>query len=286
MLRAMQVHATKTAIRQSCAAFRQAGQSIGLVPTMGYLHEGHLTLVRAAKATCDRVVVTIFVNPTQFGPNEDLAKYPRDLDRDLAMLRAEGVDTVFTPEPAEMYVAGAETIVETTKLSRVLIGRLRPGHFRGVATVVSKLFHIIGPDQAFFGQKDYQQLAVINRMVRDLDFQVQITGVPTVREGDGIAMSSRNVRLTADDRAAAPVLYQALKLGEKLAGEGLTASKIAAAVTAKIKSEPRAAVQSVDLRDAETLQTLRGPLKAPAVILLAVKFGDVLLIDNQVVRPS
>jgi len=281
----MRIAARKDEIRDIVSAFRRAGESVGLVPTMGYLHEGHLTLVRAAKAACDRVVVTIFVNPTQFGPNEDLAKYPRDLPRDLALLEAEGVDAVFTPDPSEMYLPGAETVVETTQLARVLIGRLRPGHFRGVATVVTKLFHIVGPDQAFFGQKDYQQLAVLRRMVRDLDFPLEITGVPTVREPDGLAMSSRNVRLTASDRKAAPVLHQALLVGEELARQGATVANITATVTAKIAAEARAHLQSVDLRDADSLSPLRGPLKAPGVILLAVKFGDVLLIDNKVVRP-
>jgi len=277
----MRIAARKDEIRDTVSAFRRAGESVGLVPTMGYLHEGHLTLVRAAKATCDRVVVTIFVNPTQFGPNEDLAKYPRDLPRDLALLKAAGVDAVFTPEPAEMYVDGAETVVETTKLSRVLIGRLRPGHFRGVATVVTKLFHIVGPDHAFFGEKDFQQLAVLHRMVRDLDFPLVIHGVPTVREPDGLAMSSRNVRLTPLDRAAAPVLHRAL-----LHGAGLSnAAQITREVRAMIAAEPRASVQSVDLRDAETLAPVSGRLTRPAVILLAVKFGDVLLIDNKVVTP-
>ena len=277
----MRIAARKDEIRDTVSAFRRAGESVGLVPTMGYLHDGHLTLVRAAKATCDRVVVTIFVNPTQFGPNEDLAKYPRDLPRDLALLKAAGVDAVFTPEPAEMYVDGAETVVETTKLSRVLIGRLRPGHFRGVATVVTKLFHIVGPDHAFFGEKDFQQLAVLHRMVRDLDFPLVIHGVPTVREPDGLAMSSRNVRLTPLDRAAAPVLHRAL-----LHGAGLSnAAQITREVRAMIAAEPRASVQSVDLRDAETLAPVSGRLTRPAVILLAVKFGDVLLIDNKVVTP-
>jgi pantoate--beta-alanine ligase len=270
---------TKADLRDVVTGFRRAGETIGLVPTMGYLHEGHLTLVRAALASCDRVVATIFVNPTQFGPNEDLAKYPRDLPRDLALLKAAGVDAVFTPEPAEMYVEGAETIVETAKLSRVLIGRLRPGHFRGVATVVTKLFHLAQADRAFFGEKDFQQLAVIRRMVRDLDFPLEVVGVPTVREVDGLAMSSRNVRLTAADRAAAPVLHRALKHGAGLKD----AARIVREVRAMIAAEPRAKVQSVDLRDAETLAPVRGRLTRPAVLLLAVKFGDVLLIDNKVI---
>ena len=270
---------TKTDLRGVVTGFRRAGETIGLVPTMGYLHEGHLSLVRAARASCDRVVVTIFVNPTQFGPNEDLARYPRDLPRDLALLKAAGVDAVFTPEPSEMYVDGAETLVETVKLSRVLIGRLRPGHFRGVATVVTKLFHLAQPDRAFFGEKDYQQLAVIRRMVRDLDFPLDVIGVPTVREPDGLAMSSRNVRLTAADRAAAPLLHRALIHGSTLN----QTSQILRQVRAMIAAEPRASIQSVDLRDAETLAPVRGKLTRPAVLLLAVKFGDVLLIDNKVI---
>ena len=282
----MQVLTTKAAVRACVADWRAAGQRVVLVPTMGYLHDGHMALVDRARALGGRVIVSIFVNPTQFGPTEDLATYPRDTDRDLAMLRARGVDAVFLPEVAEIYAPGAQTIVEAVDLSRVLIGRLRPGHFRGVATVVTKLFNIVQPDAACFGEKDYQQLTVIRTMVRDLDMPVQIVGVPTVREGDGLAMSSRNVRLTPDDRAAAVVLSRALFRAAEMAPTGITASRLRAWVAAHIQSEPRADLQSADIRDAETLEPVSGPLTRPAVILLAVRFGKVLLIDQHVVHPK
>jgi pantoate--beta-alanine ligase len=279
----MQVITTKSALREAVRGWRAAGASVALVPTMGYLHAGHMALVARAKAEGDRVVTSIFVNPTQFGPNEDLSTYPRDPDRDLAMLRAAGVDAVFMPEVAEVYDPAAQTIVETTDLSRILIGKLRPGHFRGVATVVTKLFNIVQPDVACFGEKDFQQLAVIRTMVRDLDIPVRIIGVPTQREADGLAMSSRNVRLTPEDRAAAVVLSRALFAAEEMAKTGITASRLRAWVAATIGAEPRADVQSVDIRDAITLASLSGSLTGPAVILLAVRFGKVLLIDQRVV---
>jgi pantoate--beta-alanine ligase len=282
----MQVLTTKAAVRACVAGWRSGGDRVALVPTMGYLHDGHMALVDHAHAVGGRVIVSIFVNPTQFGPSEDLATYPRDPDRDLAMLRARGVDAVFLPEVAEIYAPGAQTIVEAVDLSRVLIGRLRPGHFRGVATVVTKLFNIVQPDAACFGEKDYQQLTVIRTMVRDLDMPIQIIGVPTVRESDGLAMSSRNVRLTPDDRAAAVVLSRALFRAAEMAPTGITASRLRAWVAAHIQAEPRADLQSADIRDAETLDPVSGPLTRPAVILLAVRFGKVLLIDQHVVHPK
>ncbi|MGB5557549.1 MAG: pantoate--beta-alanine ligase, partial [Paracoccaceae bacterium] len=283
---AMKVCTTKAETRATLSAFRKAGDSIGLVPTMGFLHDGHMALVRAATAECDRVVVSIFVNPTQFGPKEDLASYPRDTDRDLAMLREAGVDVVFMPGPEEMYHAENQTIVETTELSKMLIGQIRPGHFRGVATVVTKLLNIIQPDRAFFGKKDYQQLRVIKTMVRDLDMPVRIIGVPTVREADGLAMSSRNVKLTAEDRKAAVVLSKSLILADKLVTDGITATELEQEVRDVLDAEPRANVQSVDVRDADTLARIKGRIKKPAVVLLAVRFGDVLLIDQRVVTPE
>lgn len=281
----MQVITTKSEMRDVVRAWRGSGQTVALTPTMGYLHAGHMALVERARAEGDRVVTSIFVNPTQFGPNEDLSTYPRDADRDLAMLSVAGVDAVFMPEAAEVYAPGAQTIVETTELARMLIGKLRPGHFRGVATVVTKLFNIVQPDTACFGEKDYQQLCVIRQMVRDLDIPVRIVGVPTVREDDGLAMSSRNVRLTPEDRAAAVVLSRALFQAEEMAKTGITASRLRAWVAAHIQAEPRADLQSADIRDAQTLQPVSGPLTAPAVILLAVRFGSVLLIDQRVVTP-
>lgn len=287
----MQVLTTKAQVRATVAAWRADGGHVVLVPTMGYLHDGHMALVARARtevvaAGGGRVIVSIFVNPTQFGPNEDLATYPRDADRDLSLLRAAGVDAVFLPEVAEIYAPGAQTVVEATDLSKMLIGRLRPGHFRGVTTVVTKLFNIVQPDAACFGEKDYQQLTVIRTMVRDLDVPVKIIGVPTVREPDGLAMSSRNVRLTPDDRAAAVVLSRALFTAAEMAQTGITASRLRAWVAAHISAEPRADLQSADIRDAETLAPVSGPLERPAVILLAVRFGQVLLIDQKVVHPQ
>ncbi|RVT82681.1 pantoate--beta-alanine ligase [Rhodobacteraceae bacterium CCMM004] len=282
----MQICKTKSDLRHLRQWWRGEGMRVGLVPTMGYLHEGHLTLVRRARAANDRVIVTVFVNPTQFGPAEDLDTYPRDAARDLDLLRAEGVDAVFLPSPDEMYHPDAQTVVETTELSRILIGKLRPGHFRGVATVVAKLLHLAQPDTAYFGEKDYQQLVVIRTMVRDLDMPYAIEGVATVRDRDGLALSSRNVRLAPEDRAAAPVLNRALDEAEALARDGTTVARLRAWVRDTVASEPRAEVQSVDIRDAESLAPLKGPLDRPAVILLAVRFGSVLLIDQRVVRPE
>lgn len=281
----MQVFTTKAAVRDSVRAWRAEGQSVALVPTMGYLHRGHMALVERAKTQAQRVVTSIFVNPLQFGPGEDLATYPRDADRDLAMLRDAGVDGVFLPSVEEVYPPGAQTIVETTELAKMLIGKLRPGHFRGVTTVVTKLFNIVQPDTAVFGEKDYQQLCIIRQMVRDLDMPIRIEGVPTVREEDGLALSSRNVRLTPEDRAASVILSQSLFAAEEMAKTGITASRLRAWVAANIGANPRADLQSADIRDAETLATISGPLQRPAVILLAVRFGKVLLIDQRVVTP-
>lgn len=281
----MQVFTTKAAVRDSVRDWRAAGQSVALVPTMGYLHRGHMALVERAKTQAQRVVTSIFVNPLQFGPGEDLATYPRDADRDLAMLRDAGVDGVFLPSVEEVYPPGAQTIVETTELAKMLIGKLRPGHFRGVTTVVTKLFNIVQPDTAVFGEKDYQQLCIIRQMVRDLDVPIRIEGVPTVREEDGLALSSRNVRLTPEDRAASVILSQSLFAAEEMAKTGITASRLRAWVAANIGANSRADLQSADIRDAETLATISGPLQRPAVILLAVRFGKVLLIDQRVVTP-
>lgn len=282
----MEICPTKSDARAAVARLKADGSTLGLVPTMGYLHEGHLTLVRAAKASCDKVAATIFVNPTQFDEASDLAAYPQDIERDKALLEAEGVDMVFIPGPGEMYHPEAQTIVEPTDLANILIGALRPGHFRGVATVVTKLFNILTPDRAFFGRKDYQQLQVIRTMVRDLDIPVEIVGVPTVREADGLAMSSRNVRLTPEHRSAAPVLNSALDWAERsLPRNPLSAEELALNVATRIGEAPGAEVQSVDVRDARTLAELSGPITREAVILLAVRFGEILLIDQRVVTP-
>ena len=280
----MQICPSKIRIRQEIARLRAAGRTIGLVPTMGFLHEGHLQLMRRAAQQADAVVATIFVNPTQFGPNEDLSRYPRDLDRDLALLKAENVAAVFTPSPEEMYLPGADAIVDVPSLSGILQGALRPGHFQGVATVVSKLFNIIQPDVAVFGEKDYQQLTLIRKMVRDLDMPVHIIGHPTAREADGLAMSSRNIRLSPAQRAAAAILNAALTHAEHHPQP--SAEAYVTQVSQYLSRQALCDIKSVDIRDSEDLSALSGPLHRPAVILLAVAFGDVLLIDQRVIDPG
>ena len=279
----MQICPSKIRIGQEIARLRAAGKTIGLVPTMGFLHAGHLQLMRQAAQNADAVVATIFVNPTQFGANEDLSRYPLDLERDLSLLRDEGVAAVFTPSPEEMYLPGADTIVDVPSLSGILQGALRPGHFQGVATVVSKLFNITQPDVAVFGEKDYQQLALIRKMVRDLDVPVRIIGHPTAREDDGLAMSSRNVRLSPAQRAAAKILNAALTQAEHHPQP--SAEAYVAQITQHLAGEALCDIKSVEIRDSEDLTALSGPLHRPAVILLAVAFGDVLLIDQRVIDP-
>jgi pantoate--beta-alanine ligase len=282
----MKTLSTIAALREALAPHRRAGRTIGLCPTMGYLHVGHMELVKASKSRCGITVVTIFVNPTQFAPNEDLSTYPKDLDRDLKMLKAEGADYVFTPSAEEMYLGNEETIVETTRLSKVLMGKIRPGHFRGVATVCCKLFNIAQPDEVFFGEKDFQQVAVIKRMVADLNMPVTVVPVPTMREMDGLACSSRNIRLTPQDRAAAPVLNRALIRVQELMLLGeRSVAVIRRAVVSMLSSEPLGQIEAVDIRDAATLAKISGNITAPAVVLLTVKFGKVRLIDNRVIRP-
>ena len=276
----MKVVHTKSDLR---AARALLPANTGFVPTMGALHAGHMALVQAARAASDAVVVSIFVNPTQFGNPEDLAKYPDTLAEDLAQLEAAGVDLVFCPTAGQMYPEGADTIVETPKLAGMLMGALRPGHFRGVATVVTKLFNLVQPARAWFGQKDYQQVLVIRQMVRDLEIPVEIVAHATVREPDGLAMSSRNLRLTAEDRAASTVLSQALDAAQIMAIQGATPDQIVEKVSAQITAEPRATLQSVDIRGAEDLSELPdAPLASHAVLLLAADFGPVLLIDNAI----
>ncbi|MTI00327.1 pantoate--beta-alanine ligase [Roseibium sp. RKSG952] len=282
----MQICSTKGAIRDVVRDWKRNGETVGLVPTMGFLHEGHLSLVRRAKAECDRVVVSVFVNPTQFGPNEDLETYPRDEQRDLRLLEAEGVDAVFMPDVDEMYAGVGDTHVEVPGLSGILQGALRPGHFRGVATVVTKLFNIVGPDKAVFGEKDYQQLAMIRQMVNDLDMSVEVIGNPTVREPDGLAMSSRNVRLSPDHRAQAVALNRSLKAAQDCALSTSDLTEIDRVIRAALAKAPDAEVRSVDIRDAKTLAELSGNLVADAVVLLVVRFGPVVLIDQKVISPS
>jgi pantoate--beta-alanine ligase len=258
-------------------------EPVGFVPTMGYLHEGHLVLVRQAKAENSSVVVSIFVNPTQFGPQEDFKRYPRDPQRDLAMLEKEGTDVVFMPSVDEMYPPNFDSWVEVGKIGERLEGASRPGHFRGVATVVAKLFNIVQPDRAYFGQKDAQQLAVIRKMVAELDMNLEVVGVPTVREGDGLAMSSRNTYLNPEERKAAVVLYQALNLAQKLFSQGeKDAQAIRRQMTELIQKQPLADIDYISIADAETLDEL-DKVKPPALISMAVKIGKTRLIDNVVV---
>lgn len=282
----MKICRTKQDIRETVQGFQSTGEITGLVPTMGYLHDGHMSLMRSAKAASDRVVATIFVNPTQFGEAADLDAYPRDEARDFALLEAEGVDAVFCPSVEEMYHPAKQTTVLTEDLDRVLMGALRPGHFKGVCTVVTKLFNITGADKAFFGEKDYQQLQVIKTMVRDLDMPIEINGVPTVRELDGLAMSSRNVRLSPEDRKAALILNKALAYADYELSDGRNAPELEQEIRDFIAREPRAKIESVDVRDAETLHEVEGKITRPVVILLAARFGDVLLIDQRVANPA
>jgi pantoate--beta-alanine ligase len=256
---------------------------VGFVPTMGFLHEGHLSLVRAARAECASVVVSIFVNPTQFGPNEDLSRYPRDLPRDLELLKHAKVDLIWMPTAEEMYPPGFQTWVTVDEITQPLEGSMRPGHFRGVATVVAKLFNAVQPDKAYFGQKDAQQAAVIRRMVRDLNFKLDVVVCPIWREPDGLAMSSRNIYLNADERRAATVLHKALTVAQNAYAAGeRNAEKIRQSMTQSIQSEPLACLQYVSCADPETLIELQGPISAQALLSMAVFFGKTRLIDNLV----
>jgi pantoate--beta-alanine ligase len=257
-------------------------EPVGFVPTMGYLHEGHLALVRQARAENPSVVVSIFVNPTQFGPQEDFNLYPRNPQRDLALLEKERVDLVFTPTVAEMYPPQFSSWVEVGKVTERLEGAARPSHFRGVTTVVAKLFDIVQPDKAYFGQKDAQQLIVIKKMVADLNMNLQVVAVPTVREPDGLAMSSRNTYLNPEERKQAVVLYKALSLAQKLWAEGeKNAPKIRQQMTNLIKKQPLANIDYISIADAETLDEL-DRVKPPALVSLAVRIGRTRLIDNVV----
>lgn len=276
----MQVTQKVDELRMAIAAARGAGRTIGLVPTMGALHAGHASLIRAARRETGFVVVTIFVNPAQFGPNEDLARYPRPLERDLEVCRAEGVDLVFTPEPATVYPPGFTTYVEVHGLQDVLCGASRPGHFRGVATVVLKLFNMVDPDVAYFGQKDAQQARLIQQMAHDLNVPVRLRICPIVREADGLALSSRNQYLDANQRRQAVVLFAALGEAQLCiqAGER-SAAVLTQHIRARLKSAPDARTDYIAIVDAATLQPL-GHLAGRVLIALAVYFGSTRLIDN------
>lgn len=281
----MKIATTIAEVRAQVAAWKKEGLTVGLVPTMGYLHEGHASLIDTAVGQCDRVVASVFVNPTQFGPNEDLEDYPRDFDRDKALLEAHGCHLVFHPSVEEMYPAGAATYVEIlSDMPKQLCGKSRPIHFRGVCTVVAKLFNIVTPDKAFFGQKDAQQLAILRRMVRDLSYGIELVGCPIVREADGLAKSSRNTYLSPQERQAALVLSQAVKLGQELVAQGeRSAEKVVSAMTAHIAAQPLARidyVQAVDGVTMEPVETLQGTV----LVAMAVYIGKTRLIDNFIVE--
>src|SRR3984885_13765097 len=266
--------------RTACAQVRLAGKTLGLVPTMGALHEGHLSLVRAAQASCDAVAVSIFVNPTQFGPKEDFASYPRTLEQDCRILEAAGVDLVFAPSVQEMYPSGATTFVEVAGLSDRLDGASRPGHFRGVATVVAKLLNIFTPERAFFGQKDAAQVAVLRKMVRDLRFGVQLEVCPTVREADGLAMSSRNRNLSSEQRAQALVLSRALLAVEKQFQSGEhDPSKLLAQALRVISEEPTVEVDYLRAVDPLTLEDVTD-VRQGTLVAVAARVGSTRLINN------
>ena len=271
---------TIVALREACERARASGRSVGLVPTMGYLHEGHRSLMRAARDANDFVVVTIFVNPLQFGPNEDLARYPRDLAGDIETCGAEGVDVVFAPSVAEMYPRPSATIVHVAGLTDGLCGASRPVHFDGVTTVVTKLFAIAGPCRAYFGRKDAQQLAVVRRMAADLDLPVEVVGCPIVREADGLARSSRNAYLDAAQRHAAPVLARALREAAEavVAGER-DPDRVTAAVRAVVATEPLVELEYVELRDQETIAAVER-VEGRLLLALAAHLGATRLIDN------
>jgi len=272
--------ASKQEVRQAVAEARREGKRIALVPTMGALHEGHLSLVRAASERADYVIVSVFVNPIQFGEDEDFSAYPRDLDRDTGLLDAEGADLVFMPTPDMMYASDAQVTVHPGPLGGVLEGAVRPTHFTGVCTVVSKLLSITLPDLAFFGEKDYQQLAIVRLMARDLDMPVKIVGCPIVRERDGLAFSSRNVYLSAAERAAAPVLYRALQTAEALVLDGERDGRIVADVVREaIAAEPLVVLDYAEIVDARTLEPLDAVDRA-ARGLVAARLGATRLIDN------
>lgn len=279
----MKVVTTVKEVKKIVRKWKKKGKSIGLVPTMGYLHEGHGSLITAARKKNDKVVVSIFVNPIQFGPSEDLASYPRDLARDTKFCESLGADLIFHPDPEEMYHENFSTFVDMSVLTEELCGLSRPGHFRGVCTVVSKLFHIVEPDRAYFGQKDAQQLAVIRHMTEDLNMNVKIVGCPIVREEDGLAKSSRNTYLSPEERKAALILSQTIFMGEKMVKEGeRDAGKLIEAMKAKIETEPLARIDYVKAVNGLTMQPV-DELKKPVLVAMAVYIGKTRLIDNFII---
>lgn len=278
----MNIVHTVNEVRAQVKEWRTAGLSVGLVPTMGYLHEGHKSLIDRAVEENDRVVVSVFVNPMQFGPTEDLASYPRDLNRDAALCEAAGADLIFNPEPENMYSSDFSSFIDMSTLTKGLCGKSRPIHFRGVCTVVGKLFNIVQPDKAYFGQKDAQQLAVIRHMVNDLNFNLEIVGCPIIREEDGLAKSSRNTYLSPEERQAALILSKSLERGRELieAGER-DAETIKQAITDLIQTEPLAKIDYVELVDWNTLEPVE-QIEGPVLNAIAVYIGKTRLIDNHI----
>lgn len=274
----MQVTKTADETRTLIKAWKKEGKTIGLVPTMGYLHEGHASLIQKCREENDIVVVSVFVNPTQFGPNEDLEAYPRDFQRDSALCESLGADLIFHPEPKDMYIDPC-AYVSIDTLSENLCGKTRPIHFRGVCTVVSKLFHIVTPDRAYFGQKDAQQLAIIKKMVLDLNFDIEIIGCPIIREKDGLAKSSRNTYLSPKERQAALCLSRAVKKGQEIIAEGMDSQTVLKEMRAVIESEPLARIDYVSMVDALTMQDV-SKVDRDVLVAMAVYIGKTRLIDN------
>ncbi|MDD6506145.1 MAG: pantoate--beta-alanine ligase [Prevotellaceae bacterium] len=282
----MEIVKTVGEIRDIVKAWRREGLTVGLVPTMGYLHEGHQSLIARSAAQNDRTVVSVFVNPIQFGPNEDLEAYPRDIERDKAAVVAAGGDVIFHPEPEEMYPPHFTSFVDTTETTELLCGAVRPVHFRGVCTVVSKLFNIVQPDRAYFGQKDAQQLATIKRFVRDLNFDIEIVPCPIVREEDGLAKSSRNTYLNPQERKAALILSKSLTIGRQLVEAGeRDANVVATAIRQHLETEPLAKVDYVEVVDFETVQRVNR-IAGETLVAIAVYIGKTRLIDNFIVNQA
>ena len=279
----MKIVGTVKEVREQVKEWKKQGLSVGFVPTMGYLHEGHKSLMDAARKGNDKVVVSIFVNPMQFGPTEDLATYPRDLDHDAALCESAGVDLIFHPEAEEMYEKDFCSFVDMTGLTEGLCGKTRPIHFRGVCTVVNKLFNIVTPDHAYFGQKDGQQLAVIKRMVRDLNMDIEIVGCPIVREEDGLAKSSRNTYLSPEERKAALILSKTVALGKELAKTEKDANKVVEAMKKNIETEPLAKIDYVEAVDALSMVPVE-KLEGACMLAMAVYIGKTRLIDNTLIN--
>ena len=279
----MKIVGTVKEVREQVKELKKQGLSVGFVPTMGYLHEGHKSLMDAARKGNDKVVVSIFVNPMQFGPTEDLATYPRDLDHDAALCESAGVDLIFHPEAEEMYEKDFCSFVDMTGLTEGLCGKTRPIHFRGVCTVVNKLFNIVTPDHAYFGQKDGQQLAVIKRMVRDLNMDIEIVGCPIIREEDGLAKSSRNTYLSSEERKAALILSKTVALGKELAKTEKDANKVVEAMKKNIETEPLAKIDYVEAVDALSMAPVE-KLEGTCMLAMAVYIGKTRLIDNTLIN--